>query len=131
MMAAGQLSLLLNRWQPNFVAIDFVGYDFTGAAFKSELRAYRDAPDPALVTLQNATAGTQGISVAVTTDDEAIPTSTVTLQYDEATIEGLPFTNPRGTDLELVWDLTIDPTVGEKLRWLEGPCIIHGGSTQI
>jgi len=130
MMAAGQLKLLLNRWQPNKVAIDFVGHNFTGATFKSQIRAYRDAPDPALVTLESATAGTQGISVVVTTEDD-IPTSTVTLQYDEATIEGLPFTNPKGTDLELDWDLTIDPTDSDKLRWLEGPCIIHGGSTQI
>ena len=130
MMAAGQLKVLVNRWQPNKVVIDFVGYDFTGAAFKSEVRAYRDAPDPALITLENATAGSQGISVVVTTDG-GVSTSTVTLQYDEATIEGLPFSNPKGTDLELVWDMTIDPTDSEKLRWLEGPFIVHGGSTQI
>lgn len=130
MMLAGQLKVVVNRWQPNKVVVDFVGYDFTGATFKSQVRAYRDAPDPALITLENATAGSQGVSVAVVTTD-GIPTSTVTLQYDEATIEGLPFTNPKGTDLELAWDLTIDPTSGDKLRWLEGPFIVHGGSTQV
>lgn len=129
MMAAGRLSVLVNRWQPNFIEIDFVGYDFTGATFKSEVRDYWDAPDPARIVLSNAPAGTQGISVAVVTTD-SIPTSTVTLQFDETTIEGLPFSNPRGTDPEFVWDLTIDPTVGEKLRWLEGPFVVHGGSTQ-
>lgn len=131
MMAAGRLSVLANRWQPNFITLDFVGYDFTGAAFKSQVRAYRDAPNPALITLENATAGTQGISCVVTVDDEDVPTSALTLQFDETTIEALPFTNPKGTDLELVWDLTIDPADSEKLRWLEGPFIVHGGSTQI
>lgn len=130
MMAAGRLSVLANRWQPNFITLDFVGYDFTGAAFKSQVRAYRDAPDPALITLQNATAGAQGISCVVVTEG-SVATSTVTLQFDETTIEALPFANPKGTDLELVWDLTIDPTDGAKLRWLEGPFIVHGGSTQI
>lgn len=130
MMAAGKLSVLVNRWQPNFIELDFVGYDFTGATFKSQVRAYPDAPDPALVTLENASAGTQGISVAVVTT-EGVPTSTVTLQFDEATVEGLPLSNPPGTDVELVWDLTIDPTDSPKLRWLEGPFIVHGGSTQV
>ncbi|HQS96678.1 MAG: hypothetical protein B7Y36_18730 [Novosphingobium sp. 28-62-57] len=131
MIAPGQVkNLTLYRWQPNVVSFAFVGLDFTGAAFKSQIRAFRDAEDPAMVTLENATAGTQGISVAVVTT-EGVPTSTVTLQYDEATVEGIAFPNPKGTDPEYSWDLVIDPTDDLKRRWLEGPVTIRAGATQI
>lgn len=130
MIAPGYVELTLYRWQPNIVSFAFVGRDFTGATFRAQIRAYLDAPDPALVTLENAAAGSQGISVAVATDG-GVPTSTVTLQFDEVTIEGLPFSNPRGTDPAFVFDLVIDPTDDMKRRWIEGPCIIRGGSTQV
>ena len=129
MITAGQLSVLVNRWQPNKIEIDFVGYDFTGETFKSEVRAYRDAPDPALITLANAASPGEGISVTVVTTD-GVPTSTVQIRINETTVEGLPFTNPKGTDLELVWDLVIGAG-SAKTRWLEGPFIVHGGSTQV
>lgn len=129
MMVAGKLALLVNRWQPNKIEVDFVGYDFTGQTFKAQVRAYQDAPDPALITLENAASPGEGISVTVVTTD-GIPTSTIQLRINETTVEGLPFSNPKGTDLELVWDLTIG-SGSAKTRWLEGPFIVHGGSTQI
>lgn len=130
MILAGQLEVVVNRWQPNKVEIDFVGYDFSAATFKAQVRPYRDAPDPALITLSKQAAGTEGISVIVERDG-ATPTSTITMLFSEGTIENLPFTNPRGTDLRLVWDLTITSSDGLKTRWLEGPFTVHGGSTQI
>ncbi|BEV00063.1 hypothetical protein [Novosphingobium olei] len=130
MMLAGQLAVVVNRWQPGRVDLDFVGYDFASASFRAQVRAYRDAPDPALITLANAAAGEEGVSVSVTTTD-GVPTSTVTLLFADTTIRALPFTNPRGTDLQLVWDLTVTAPGGLKTRWLEGPFTIHGGSTQL
>lgn len=128
MMAAGQLKVLVNRWQPARIELDFVGYDFSDQLMKCEVRAYRDAPT-ALISLGNAASPAEGISVTVTTTDD-VPTSTVVIRINETTIEGLPFTNPRGTDLDLVWDLVIG-SGSAKLRWLEGPVTVRGGSTQI
>lgn len=129
MILPGNLSLTLLRWQPFTYTIDFVGLDFTGATFEAEFRQYQDAPDPALISLANASSPSQGISVTVVTTD-GIPTSTVEIRIGETTIESLVFTNPRGTDLPLVWDLVITGGGFAKSRWLEGAAIIHGGSTQ-
>lgn len=130
MISPGMYGWTVFRWQPAKLTVDFVGYDFTGATFKSEVRAYRDAPDSALISLANAASPTQGISVSVVTTD-GVPTSTVEIRIDEATIEGLPFTNPRGTDWQAVWDLVITPSGGTKARWLEGTFTVRGGATQV
>lgn len=130
MMIPASFGLLALRWQPFKLRVDFPGYDFTGAAFAMQVRSYRDAPDPALISLTNAVSPAQGISVSVATT-EGIPTSSVEVRIDEATLECLPFTNPRGTDLEVVWDFVITPAGGVKSRWFEGRFIVHGGSTQI
>lgn len=129
MITPGKLDLPLLRWQPFKFTVDFVGYDFTGATFKAEFRAFRDAPDPALISLSNASSPSQGISVSAATTG-GVTTSTVEIRIDEATIEGLPFTNPRGTDFEMVWDLVITGGGFPKSRWLEGSANVHGGSTQ-
>lgn len=129
MITPGNHDLLLLRWQPFKYTIDFVGYDFTSATFKAEFRAFRDAPDPALISLANAASPDQGISVSVATTG-GIPTSTVEIRITEATIEALPFTNPRGTDFDMVWDLVIDGGGLPKSRWIEGNAPVHGGSTQ-
>lgn len=128
MMMPGSLDLTVFRWQPAKLQLDFVGYDFTGEAFKAEVRAYRDAPDPALISLDTVASPGQGISVSVVTTD-GIPTSTVEIRINETTLEGLPFTNPRGTDFTAVWDLVIGSGSAKK-RWVEGAFIVHGGSTQ-
>lgn len=130
MISPGTYDWTVYRWQPAKLTVDFVGLDFTGAAFKSEVRAYRDAPDPALISLSDASSPSQGISVTVATTD-GVPTSTVEIRIDEATIEGLPFTNPRGTDFEAAWDLVITPSGGSKTRWLEGKFTVRGGATQL
>lgn len=129
MITPGHHDLLLLRWQPFKYTIDFVGYNFTGATFLAEFRTFRDAPNPALISLSNATSPSQGISVSVATVG-GIPTSTVEIRIDETTIEGLPFTNPRGAGFGLVWDLVIIGGGLPKSRWIEGNALVHGGSTQ-
>jgi len=129
MITPGTFDVFALRWQPFKLTLAFPGYDFTGATFKSEVRSYRDAPDPALISLANASSPSQGISVTVASVS-GVPTSTVELRIDETTLEGLPFPNPRGPDLEAVWDLVITPSGGTKVRWVEGKFTVHGGSTQ-
>lgn len=129
MIMPGNHDLTLLRWQPFKWMADFVGYDFTGATFKAEIRQYRDAPDPALISLANASSPSQGISVTVATVD-GLPVSTVEIRIDETAIEGLPFSNPRGSDPLPVWDLVIIGGGLPKTRWIEGTATVHGGSTQ-
>lgn len=131
-MTPGKLDLRAYRWTPFIFTMDFEGQDFTGASFASEIRMYRDANGSALATLDDAAEGDQGISFTVATVDD-VPTSTVTMQIDETTLEALlPFpANGRPSDdpdVPLVWDLhiTLD---GLKRRWLEGKFTIVAGST--
>ncbi len=128
MMSPGMYGWTVFRWQPVKLTLDFVGYDFTGQTFKAEVRAYRDAENPALISLDTVASPGEGISVTVVTTD-SIPTSTVEIRINETTLEALPFTNPRGTDFTAVWDLVIGSGSAKK-RWVEGAFIVHGGSTQ-
>ena len=115
------------RWQPFNETIPFQGVDLSGAPFAMQVRSYRDAPDPFLVSLGNTDSG-EGISVSVSTVD-SYPTSNVNIQIDETTLEALAFTTPRGGDLTLYYDLVIGAGVAKR-RWLEGKFIVHAGATQ-
>jgi hypothetical protein len=133
MLVPGIANLRVNRWTPNKITIDLVGYDLTGGTFAQQVRSYRDAPGSAIISLTNATAGTQGISVAVVTTG-GIPTSTLTLQYDEATIEGAlayPASGVKaGSDVVVYHDLHVTGGVLPKTRLIEGTFTIAAGVTQ-
>jgi hypothetical protein len=130
-MTPGTLPLTANRWTPFIYVIDFEGYDFTTADFAMQVRLRRDAPGDALVDLTNATAGSEGISVAVALDGDDVPTSTVTIQIDEATLEPLLLNAGKaGADQALVWDIHIEDAGLPKQRWLQGPFTLAAGSTQ-
>jgi len=119
----------INRWTPWKVSIDFVGFDLTGGTFRAQWRPFLDQSGDPLIDLQEADSPAEGISVSVVTV-EGVPTSTLELRIDETTIEGLPFTSPRGGDLELVWDIHITTTDLPKWRALQGASPIKAGSTQ-
>lgn len=130
-------NITVPRWVPVLLTIDVEAFDYTGGTFAMQVRSYKDAPGAALISLVNATAGLQGISVVVTTT-LGIPTSTFTVQIDEATIEallpfavtsGVPNRKP-GSDLALVYDLHLTGTDLPKSRWLEGAFTITAGATQ-
>ncbi len=125
-------NLRVQRNAPALITVDLVGYDFTGGTFAMQVRAYRGASGSALISLTNQTAGTQGISVAVVTTG-GVPTSTLTIQIDESTIDALlpASTNGQkaGTDVELVYDLVLTGGGFAKSRWLEGTFTIHEGAT--
>lgn len=128
----GRLNLRVPRWTPFVYEIAFVGLDFTGASMKLDVRTYRDATGSALISLSNASAGSQGLSVAVATSG-GVTTSTVTINISEATIEGvLPFPangQEPGSDVYLKYDLHVT-SESLKRRWLEGDFIILAGVTQ-
>ena len=132
-MTPGTLDLRVQRWAPFIDTIAFEGFDFTGATFALQVRQYRDAAGSALISLTGATAGSQGISCVVTTD-AGIPTSTLTIQIEEATIEGTlayPGSGVKaGSDVTVYYDLVITGGGWPKTRWLQGTFTIEAGVTQ-
>jgi len=151
MISPGRYDINADRWVACVRTFTFVGKDFTGATFNSEIRLTKDATGAALVTLTNAAAGAQGLRVvAVYTDTVAnhianghlneVPpgyklTDTVTLtevalRVNEVTMESLPFPGERGNDATLQWDLHITPTGGLKDKYLGGDFVVRAGATQ-
>lgn len=133
-MTAGHLDLRAERWTPFIYDIDFEGFDFTGGSFKVQVRQNRDDSGSALIDLAGATAGSQGVSASKVTVD-GITTTTLRIQIDEATIEGVLPASSNGRpaddrDVPLVWDLHVTPSGGIKTRWVEGSFTIVAGVTQ-
>ena len=132
-MTPGTLNLTAYRNVPFLEAIRFVGLDFTGGTFALQVRDYVAAEGSALLTLGNATAGTQGLSVVVTEED-GLDVSTLTIQIDEATIDALrpwPANGQKAKSgaVALRYDLIITATGLPKSRWLEGAFTIAEGVT--
>lgn len=120
------------RWQPFLEPFPIEGIDLTGAVPKMEVRPYRDAPGPALISLAPAAAGTQGLSITVETIN-GMPKSTIWVCIDELTIEQLlPFPASSvepGADVPLVYDIHLTVTALGKRRWFEGAFTIVPGAT--
>lgn len=130
MITPGRLDLTVQRWTPFVYQIDFKGLDFTGAAMAMQVRLYRDAPSAALISLANAAANAEGLSVSVATAD-GVTTSTVQIRINETTAEGLLLNAGKpGDDITLVYDLHITGGGFPKTRWIEGALIIRAGATQ-
>lgn len=124
MIQAGNLPVEARRWTPWIYSIDFTGIDFTGATMQAQVRVTKDASGAPLIDLTAASAGSEGISFSV-----ASGTTTVVLQIDETTMEGLPGAPAVGDDVVLAWDLQITPSGGTKAVYLEGPFTILAGVT--
>jgi hypothetical protein len=131
-MTPGTLNITVYRNVPFLEAIRFVGLDFAGGTFALQVRLLPGTAGDPLISLTNQTAGTQGLSVAVTEED-GLDVSTLTIQIDEATIDALlpASTNGQkaGTDVNLFYDLIITATGFPKSRWLEGSFTIAEGVT--
>ena len=119
---------LADKRTPFVEAIAFQGLDFTGAAFLMHFRNQPGDTGTPVISLANATAGTQGLSVAVATSG-GVPTSTLTIRIDEATMEALPFASPTSEYLILHYDLHITPSGGTKRVWLRGLFYVDPGVT--
>ncbi len=131
-LETGRLDLKPQRWTPYVFDIDFEDMDFTGATMALQVRTARDMPGSPLLSLTNATAGSEGLSVTTNTVG-GVTTSTVTIHVSEAMLEALlPFPAnglEPGTDVALKYDLHVTSD-GLKQRWLEGDFTIVAGVTQ-
>lgn len=130
----GVVDWRVKRWVPFVETIGIEGIDLSGATMLMQVRAYRDEPGTAKISLVNAAANAEGLSVTVATVS-GLPTSTIQIRINETTIETLlPFpasgVQP-GAEVPLVWDLLISKTGSvEKSRWFEGAFNIIPGATQ-
>lgn len=128
MIVPGNAPLRAYRNTPLVQVITVANYDFSAATFAAQVRSYRDAPGSALITLGNATAGLQGFSCTYSS-----PTSTITMQIDEATIDALlPYPAngvKQGADVVLYWDMHVTGGGLIKTRLLQGTFTIEPGTT--
>lgn len=131
-MTPGALDIVVYRNTPFLDDIRFVGLDFTGGTFAMQVRLLPGTAGSALISLTNQTAGTQGLSVVVTTES-GVSVSTLKIQIDESTIDTLlPASSngqKAGTDVVLFYDLIITGGGVPKTRWLEGRFTIAEGVT--
>lgn len=111
-----------------FGGIRFEGYDFTDATLAMHIRHLPGDAGSPVVSLTNASAGTQGLSITVLTVG-AVTSTYLTIQIDEATMEALPAASPASAPLELYYDLHITPDGGVKQVWLEGKFVVNPGVT--
>jgi hypothetical protein len=129
-----QVALEAQRWTPFVDVTAFEGFDFSAATFALQIRQYRDAPGDPLVSLVNAAANAQGVSVTVATVEiDGVDTlvSSVQIRINETTLEALLLNAAgAGKDIPLVYDLHITTTGLGKIRWMEGAFVIKAGATQ-
>lgn len=130
-MKTGRRDLVANRWEPFIHTIDFVGVDWTGATFLMQVRAEKNASGAALVDLSTVgSVATEGITITgVTTDADAVPTTSISIRINEATVEGIALPTPPDGDYALAYDLQITPSGGNKFRALEGKFTVKAGVT--
>jgi hypothetical protein len=151
MISPGRYDISADRWVACIRTFSFVGLNFTGAAFLSQVRLYPDIGGTPLVALANAAANAEGVSVlGVTTSTvqahiaagrlsevppgyeltDTVTVSQVQLRINETTMEGLPFPAERGDDATFAWDMHITPSGGTKDKYLGGDFICRAGATQ-
>lgn len=110
-----------NRYAPHSDYIDVIGYDFTGAVFKMQVR---DAPNGGTVRADIVP------TVSVTTT-EGVPTSRVSWAITELVMEAMPLDgNDPTTDVTLYYDLHITPSGEDKFVAWRGTFIVEHGVTQ-
>lgn len=128
MIYPGNAPLRAFRNAPFVQPITVANYNFSAATFAAQVRSYKDAPGAALITLGNASAGSQGISCTY-----LAPTSTILMQIDEATIDALlPYPGNgvrQGEDVVLYWDFIVTGGGLIKTRLLQGTFTIEPGVT--
>lgn len=111
-----------------------VGPNWSGAAYRMQIRQRPGDTGTPLVTLTNQAAGTQGISASYVADyampdGSEAPATKVMVQIDEATIEGWSMGTPYDQPVELFYDLHITPSGGVKMNYCGGTFTILPGVT--
>lgn len=117
----------------------FFGEEWDDATFAMHIRNNPGDTGTPLVSLANASAGSQGISatyeasyvyVDPETDEEVTgPATLVLVQIDEATLESLALGTPYDKPVSLHYDLHVTPSGGSKRIPIEGAFILKPGVT--
>lgn len=136
MIWPGKLDLVVQRWAPYDYSIQLpVGFDFTNAVAKMQVRLRPDAPGEPIIDLVNAPSTGEGLSFTTVTE-AGVVTSTLRIKINETTAETillnagkLPSVDCR-QDVRLSYDIQITGGGFIKTRWYEGVFIIRPGSTQ-
>lgn len=144
-----------DRYVPFKRTLAFLGYDFTGATFKMQVRDRKDGgavrADLSTVTLASAEGvrliygGSDTVANHITagrlkavpngyTSASTVILSQVGIRINETTMEAMPFGGEIGgeigDDLELYWDLHVTPSGGDKDLYAAGTFTLRAGVTQ-
>lgn len=116
--------------------IVILGFDYSAATFKMEIRPEPGDSAAALLTLNNASAGSEGVSASydagyVHPETGAVVGATrIRPQINEATMEGLSTGSPVDEPVEAFYDLHLTPSGGVKMLYLFGRWSYHPGVTR-
>lgn len=123
-----------DRFTPLVDTIEVVGIDLTGATFKMQVRDRKDGGTVRADLATVGSVGTEGVTlVGVTTDGDAVPTSTLSFRINEATMEAMPDSADgleAGADVPLWWDMHITPSGGVKFVAFAGVFTVRAGVTE-
>lgn len=114
--------------------LDIVGVSWAAATFKLDIRVLAGDTGGALVSLANASAGSQGVSATynaayVLPSGEVAAATIVRLQIDEATIEALALAARADDPVVLYYDLHVTPSGLPKRVFCFGSFTIFPGVT--
>jgi hypothetical protein len=108
------------RTNPHVEVINITGLDWTGAAFRLEVRDRRDGGQIRATLNEVGSPTTEGVYLSVATVD-GVPVSTLSVRFNEATMEAMPAAPEPGDDAELYWGMHITPSGGVKFMAFDGP----------
>lgn len=155
MIQPGRYDISADRWVACIRTLSFIGYDFTGGAFKMEVRLTGDASGSALISLPTVSTSTaEGVRLIyggtatvsahiaagrltaaeaaalgyVGTDNVVL--SQLGIRINETTMQALVFPAERGDDLEAVWDMLITPSGGVRDKYIGGKFTVRSGVAQ-
>lgn len=134
MFDTATLPLVAGRWVPFVYDIDIVGINLTGATFAAQVHDTLDrtAGTPR-ATLTTQTTDIEGVRLTGVATTDGVPTSTVRIRINEATMEAMDVANDaaaNGTDGNAFWDMHITPSGGDKFLAFAGTFTIKAGVTQ-
>jgi hypothetical protein len=158
-MQAPIVPINADRWVACRRTFKFMHFDFTGASFRLQVRNYADDVTGSLINLVTAGAGAEGLHLTYGGSDtianhiaagrmtevpkwlnpttgeqyeasDVVSLSIISMRITAAHMSALPFSTPKGDEVELAWDLHITPAGGDEDRYVGGPFIVEPGATQ-
>lgn len=127
---------IISKRVPWIAELPVEGPDYSTGTFKMEIRQKPGDTGAALVTLNGASAGSEGISCtydAAYVDPETAETFAASIfkfQINETTMEGLATGTPSEDPVELHYDVHVTPSGGTKFVLIYGSFTYWPGVTQ-